>query len=83
MREFDGGIELRAASRNKGDAVRTILSELEPDTPVAYLGDDETDEDAFLALSERGLRVLVRRDWREDGRRRMAPASCRAPGVLV
>ncbi len=65
VREFDGGIELRAASRNKGDAVRTILSELEPDTPVAYLGDDETDEDAFLALSERGLRVLVRRDWRK------------------
>jgi trehalose 6-phosphate phosphatase len=61
--QFDGGVELRAG-RNKGDAVRTLLDELSADTPVAYLGDDATDEDAFRVLGKRGLCVLVRREWR-------------------
>lgn len=66
LQEFDGGVEMRVPDRNKGDAVRTVLSEISPDAPVAYLGDDETDEDAFTALSERGLRVLVRPEWRQS-----------------
>jgi trehalose 6-phosphate phosphatase len=37
---------------------------LGPDTAVAYLGDDRTDEDAFMALRGRGLAVLVRPDLR-------------------
>jgi trehalose-phosphatase len=61
--QFDGGLELRAG-RDKGDAVRMILVEVPNSTPVAYLGDDATDEDAFLALAGRGLGVLVRREWR-------------------
>jgi len=61
--QFDGGVELRTGS-NKGDAVRVMLNELRPDAPVAYLGDDITDEDAFQALSGRGLAVLIRREWR-------------------
>jgi len=65
MEEFDGGIEMRMPDRNKGDAVRTILNELSPEASVAYLGDDETDEDAFSALAGRGLRVLVRPECRE------------------
>ncbi len=65
LQEFDGGVELRLSDRSKGDAVSTDLSEMEPDTPVAYLGDDETDEDAFHALSDRGLPVLVRPEPRE------------------
>jgi trehalose 6-phosphate phosphatase len=65
FQEFDGGVEIRLPDRNKGDAVRSILNELPADAPVAYLGDDETDEDAFQALSDRGLRVLVRPQWRE------------------
>jgi trehalose-phosphatase len=65
VEEFDGGIEFRVAHRNKGDAVRTILSELEIHTPIAYLGDDQTDEDAFRALHDRGLCVLVRPQRRE------------------
>jgi trehalose 6-phosphate phosphatase len=60
---FDGGIELRIG-RNKGDAVRMILEEMPANAPVAYLGDDTTDEDAFQALTGRGLSVLVRRRWR-------------------
>ena len=61
--QFDGGVELRAG-RNKGGAVRQLLSELPTDSPVAYLGDDSTDEDAFSAIAGRGLGVLVRRRWR-------------------
>lgn len=60
---FDGGTELRSG-HNKGDAVRALLEELPDDAPVAYLGDDTTDEDAFQALSDRGLCVLVRPRWR-------------------
>jgi trehalose 6-phosphate phosphatase len=61
--QFDGGIELRAG-RNKGDAVRLLLQEIPTDAPVAYLGDDTTDEHAFEALAGRGLGILVRRTRR-------------------
>jgi trehalose 6-phosphate phosphatase len=63
--DFDGGIEIRMPGRDKGDAVRNILNEIGPGVPVAYLGDDLTDERAFLALGTVGLSVLVRPDWRE------------------
>lgn len=62
--EFNGGIEIRAPEADKGDAVRTILNEMDPDTPNAYLGDDTTDEHAFQAVNGRGLSVLVRPRWR-------------------
>jgi trehalose 6-phosphate phosphatase len=62
--EFDGGIEIRMPGCDKGDAVRTILNEIGPKVPVAYLGDDLTDERAFLALGNLGLSVLVRPEWR-------------------
>src|SRR5271155_5047773 len=62
--EFDGGIEMRMPGRDKGDAVRTILDEIGPEVPVAYLGDDVTDEQVFLALDTLGLSVLVRPEWR-------------------
>ena len=63
--EFDGGIEIRMPGRDKGDAVRTILDEVGPEVPVAYLGDDLTDERAFLALGTVGLSALVRPEWRQ------------------
>ena len=61
LHAFDGGLELRAAGKTKGDAVHALLDDIPASTPVAYLGDDKTDEDAFAALEGRGLRVLVRR----------------------
>jgi len=63
--EFDGGLEIRFAGRNKGYAVRTVLAETDAGVPVAYLGDDQTDEDAFRELRPRGLTVLTRPEWRE------------------
>ncbi len=63
--EFDGGVEIRACEADKGDAVRTFLSEISPDTPSAYLGDDTTDESAFQAMQGRGISVLVRSIWRQ------------------
>ena len=63
--EFDGGIEMRLLDSDKGGAVRTILKEIGPEAPVAYLGDDMTDERAFLALRSPGLTALVRSEWRQ------------------
>jgi len=64
LHEFDGGIELRARGIDKGQAVKTILEEVNPKAALAYLGDDLTDEDAFEALADRGLRALVRPEQR-------------------
>ncbi|HWP46012.1 MAG TPA: trehalose-phosphatase [Candidatus Limnocylindrales bacterium] len=64
LHEFDGGIELRVPGRSKGFAVETILSEMGEDTVVAYLGDDQTDEDAFKAVKGKGLGILVREKFR-------------------
>lgn len=60
LAEFDGGVELRLRTRNKGDVVRAMLARYDVTVPMAYLGDDSTDEDAFRVLNRRGLTVLVR-----------------------
>ncbi len=60
LMDFDGGIEIKVSSRDKGNAVRRIITELEEHTPIAYLGDDLTDEDAFAVLRGHGLNVIVR-----------------------
>jgi trehalose 6-phosphate synthase/trehalose 6-phosphate phosphatase len=65
LEPFDGGLEIRMSDRSKGDAVQSILTEVDIDAPVAYLGDDECDEDVFHVLENRGLRVLVRQHRRE------------------
>lgn len=62
---FDGGVELRARGCSKQHAVQAVLSETVAQAAVAYLGDDLTDEDAFLAVKPRGLAVLVRPELRE------------------
>jgi len=62
--DFDGGIELRIAGCDKGDVVRTIVAECGPDAAFAYLGDDETDEDAFRAMPAGSASVLVRTQYR-------------------
>jgi trehalose-phosphatase len=59
LAEFEEGVEIRLREANKGMALKGLLSRLPPDVPVAYLGDDITDEDAFRALNGRGLSILV------------------------
>jgi trehalose-phosphatase len=61
---FDGGLELRPKNRGKSDVVQQLLQESSNDTPVAYLGDDLSDEEAFKTLGDRALKVLVREQWR-------------------
>lgn len=64
--EFEGGLELRVG-RDKGGAIETILSEFPAGTPVAYVGDDITDEFAFAAVNRTlgpHLSVLMRPDPR-------------------
>jgi trehalose 6-phosphate phosphatase len=65
--EFEAGLELRVG-RDKGGAVEAILAEADSGAPVAYLGDDLTDESAFRtvnALDGVHLSVLMRHSWRE------------------
>jgi trehalose 6-phosphate phosphatase len=61
---FDGGLELRAPGRDKGSVVDELRAEAGDDVAIAYLGDDLTDEDAFRALGDDGLKVLVRAELR-------------------
>jgi trehalose-phosphatase len=66
--DFEAGLELRAG-RNKGGAVEAILAESGSTGPVAFLGDDLSDEAAFHAVNKlglRGLSGLVRREQRES-----------------
>lgn len=65
LHAFDGGLELRTAGVSKGKAVAQILEENDGFSgPVAFLGDDLTDEDAFRVLVGKALRVLVRTEFR-------------------
>jgi trehalose-phosphatase len=77
--KFEAGLELRVSHPDKGDAVRTILQTLDDTVPVAFLGDDLTDEDAFRVLRGRGLTMLVRTDFRETH----AMAWIRPPAELI
>ncbi|MFZ5631285.1 MAG: trehalose-phosphatase [Bacillota bacterium] len=51
-------IEVRPRGVNKGEAVRRLMN-LHPGFHPLYFGDDTTDEDAFRAVQESGLTVLV------------------------
>lgn len=55
---FNEGLELRQKGIGKGRAVNIIL-ENEKEALAAYIGDDFTDEQAFAAIADRGLKVLI------------------------
>lgn len=76
---FEAGLELRVAHPDKGDAVAAIFRDFDPQAPIAFLGDDFTDEDAFCALAGRGLSVLVRPEYRET----RADIWLKPPGELI
>lgn len=56
---IDGGLELRAAGRDKGTALRELLAESPPGALLLYIGDDETDEDAFRQVGQHGFGLRV------------------------
>ena len=59
FRPFNGGLELRAAGRTKGTAIEELLAVAPADTLPIYIGDDDTDEDAFAVLEGRGIGIKV------------------------
>ena len=69
VHRFDGGLELRLSDWDKGAAVRTVLAETPSGTPLIYFGDDLTDEDAFKALPQDGIGILVREEPRPTAAR--------------
>jgi trehalose-phosphatase len=64
---FSGGVEVLAHGHHKGYAVRALVADVPPDSAIAYLGDDHTDEEAFAAVRGHGIGVLVGEQPRETG----------------
>ncbi|MCK4547421.1 MAG: trehalose-phosphatase [Candidatus Eisenbacteria sp.] len=58
-RRFNGGVELRTMGIDKGTILRELLYAQVPDAFCVYVGDDETDEDAFRAIRQRGFGIKV------------------------
>jgi alpha,alpha-trehalose-phosphate synthase [UDP-forming]/trehalose-phosphatase len=58
-RAFNGGVEIRSRRFHKGLAVDAMLKERPEHVLAVYVGDDDTDEDAFRALSGIGIGVRV------------------------
>jgi trehalose-phosphatase len=77
--ESEDGMEIRLASADIGCALRQFLSKVEPGVPVAYLGCEPVDEEAFNVVNSRGLSVLLA----PRGRDTAAQLSLKTPGQLV
>lgn len=60
-RWFNGGVEARCRGWNKGDALLALLGHQPDDVLAVYIGDDDTDEDAFAVLRCRGWGIKVGR----------------------
>ncbi|OGQ94261.1 MAG: trehalose-phosphatase [Deltaproteobacteria bacterium RIFOXYD12_FULL_57_12] len=58
-RRFNGGVEIRCAGRHKGDALSELLRGQPPGNFPVYVGDDETDEDAFRIIRDTGIGIKV------------------------
>jgi trehalose-phosphatase len=56
---MDGGLELRAAGRDKGMALRELIEQADKDALPVFLGDDIADEDAFREVVTRGFGIRV------------------------
>jgi trehalose-phosphatase len=65
VERMDGGVEARPAGYDKGSVTLELLEETGPDAVAVYVGDDVSDEDAFVALRGRGFGLRVARDRRE------------------
>lgn len=68
LQSFNGGLEILVRGHRKGYAVRQVLQDVlehDPHAAIAYLGDDITDEEAFVEVRPHGLAVLVRERLRD------------------
>jgi trehalose-phosphatase len=61
---IDGGVELRAAARDKGTAVRELVAFVPQGAAAVCLGDDVSDEDAFREVAPFGFGLRVGPDER-------------------
>jgi trehalose 6-phosphate phosphatase len=52
-------VEVRPVGSNKGKAVQFLLVGEHAQTFPVYIGDDDTDEEAFSALNDRGVTIVV------------------------
>ncbi len=59
-RKFKGGVEIRSLGINKGDSILAIAGEQTRGCLNVYVGDDDTDEDAFRKLSESGMGIGIK-----------------------
>jgi len=59
VRPFRAGFEFRALGQDKGRVVQDLLAGESPGAFAVFVGDDETDEDAFDAVRETGFGVRV------------------------
>jgi trehalose 6-phosphate phosphatase len=58
-RQFNGGVEVRATGWHKGDALSSLLANQPEGALAVYVGDDETDEDAFKVIQAHGIGIRV------------------------
>lgn len=58
-RRFNGGVEIRCSGRHKGDALLELLKSEPQGTLAVYVGDDDTDEDAFTVIQNKGIGIKV------------------------
>lgn len=58
-RRFNGGVEIRCRGWHKGSALTDLLQRQAEGVFAVYVGDDETDEDAFRAVQEKGVGIRV------------------------
>jgi len=64
LRPIDGGWELRLRGHDKGSAVTSFAATLGRPAFAVYVGDDDTDEDAFAAVARFGFGIRVGSDDR-------------------
>lgn len=73
LHRIDGGCELRAVGRSKGTAVESIRRSVGGSPLTVYVGDDETDEDAFRTVAGAGVGILVGSTGRTTSAHAMLP----------
>lgn len=58
-RDFKGGVELRLLGIDKGTALGMLLRDRPEGSLCVYIGDDQTDEDAFEVIADCGYGIKV------------------------